>query len=281
MAWWGKAIGALMGLILTGGNPVGALFGILIGNLFDRGWRLTSQSNQWQHVSDSQHKTQAVFFKATFTILGHVAKADGRVSEDEIRAARLIMDRMRLTPEQTRQAIDYFTLGKQSNFDLTGALNDLVYYCRRQRSLLRLFIDIQFQAAIAEGFVSPAKQRILTYLCKRLGFAPLFRYYQSYSDYQEEAPHYQQHHQQSESQSHYRRPGPVKSSLDKAYEFLELSPSSQPKEIKRAYRKLMSQNHPDKLIAQGLPEEMIRLATDKTQKIQNAYETIRAARGFT
>lgn len=282
MLWWGKVIGALVGYLLTGGNPVGALFGILVGNLFDRGLRLSEQTQRWTQGATHQHQAQAAFFKATFLILGHVAKADGRVSEDEIRAAQMIMGRMRLTPDQTRQAIDFFRRGKQPQFDLTQALSELLLYCRNQRSLLRLFVDIQFQAAVAEGYVSPAKQQILTTLCQRLGFAPLFRFYQSYNTgYQEEPRAYQEQARQRQQQGQsYQRPYSMKSKLDKAYEFLELQPSATIKEIKRNYRKMISQHHPDKLIAQGLPEEMIRLATDKTQKIQSAYETIREARGF-
>jgi DnaJ like chaperone protein len=50
--------------------------------------------------------------------------------------------------------------------------------------------------------------------------------------------------------------------------------------VKHAYRKLMSQYHPDKLIAEGVPEDMVRMATERTQEIQNAWELVRKARGL-
>jgi DnaJ like chaperone protein len=49
---------------------------------------------------------------------------------------------------------------------------------------------------------------------------------------------------------------------------------------KKAYRRLMSENHPDKLIAKGVPDEMIKIATERSQEISNAYEVIRNARGM-
>jgi DnaJ like chaperone protein len=52
------------------------------------------------------------------------------------------------------------------------------------------------------------------------------------------------------------------------------------KELKRAYRRLLAQHHPDKLVAKGLPDEMIKLANDKTQEIISAYELIKKHRGM-
>jgi DnaJ like chaperone protein len=64
-------------------------------------------------------------------------------------------------------------------------------------------------------------------------------------------------------------------SLQRAYEILGLSAQSTEEEIKRAYRNLMSRYHPDKLVSKGLPEEMIKFATEKTQEIKAAYDFIK------
>lgn len=273
MTYWGKIIGAMLGFLLTWGNPLGAILGLLVGNLFDRGLRVSAQSQHWRAQTDSQHRIQQAFFRATFLVMGHVAKSDGHVTKDEIREAEAVMQRMQLTRMQRQEAIVFFRTGKQFTFSLQQTLAELLRQVK-QRSLLRMFIDIQFQAAMAEGYISPPKQQILNKICQTLGFAAVYSQY--YHHYREEEPRYREY-------SRHHEPPPRHDSLtelQRSYALLEISEDADKKTIKRAYRKLMSQNHPDKLIAQGLPEEMIKLATDKTQKIQSAYEAIRQSRGF-
>lgn len=266
MQFWGKLIGAFFGYLLAG--PVGALLGLFAGAVFDRGFRSTWQF-PYAHLNPNQlHDTQKAFFKATFTIMGHIAKADGRVSEDEIRIARSIMQRMRLTDSQKQQAIRYFTSGKQKNFSLETALSELMSACHQQRMLLRMFIEIQYQAANVDGLPATGKKAtILDTICQRFGFANIF------------GTGFKQQYQQQSRNNYQQARRPVNSLRD-AYATLNISNSATNSEVKRAYRKQMSQHHPDKLIAQGLPEEMIKLATDKTQKIQAAYEQIRESRGL-
>jgi len=174
-----------------------------------------------------------------------------------------------LSDSKKQQAIRYFTAGKQENFQLEPILAELLQVCRQQRLLLRMFIEIQFQAARANRDVAPSQQRILEQICKRLGITPLFSQYQSYSQ------------QRGSQYSNYHRRAPSKrNSLQQAYSLLEIPQSASQEEIKKAYRILISQHHPDKLIAKGLPEEMIKIATDKTQRIRAAYEEIKKAREF-
>jgi len=265
MIWWGKIIGAVFGFLLTG-SIFGAFLGMLVGNLFDRGLR--TKQHGWRWNTQQQHQTQQIFFKTTFSVMGHVAKADGHISENEIRVARSIMQRMRLTDPQRREAINYFNVGKQPHFNLEQALNELLQNCHQQRILLKMFVEIQYQAAMANSGVGSAKQRILETIYQHLGFSPTFQQDRSY---------YQHTYSGSGSQGR-RQPG--KPSLKDAYAVLEIAETANNADIKRAYRKQMSQNHPDKLIAQGLPEAMIKIATDKTQKIQGAYEQIKKARGL-
>lgn len=268
MAWWGKIIGAVFGFMLTWGNPLGALIGLLVGNLFDRGFQLNVESQAWHSQTHSQHQIQRAFFKASFLVMGHVAKSDGRISEGEIRVARAIMRKMQLNHQQRQEAIAFFTTGKQPYFKLLETLTDFMRICGAQKNLLRMFIDIQYQAAMADGWPGLEKQQVLGVICQQLGFAPIFTHY-----------HQQQHQYQQESQRHYQKPTKTLS-LDQAFALLEIEKTASKFEIKRAYRKQMSMNHPDKLIAQGLPEEMVKLATDKTQKIQAAYEKIKKHRRF-
>lgn len=264
MNWSGKLIGAVLGFILAG--PFGMVLGLVIGQYFDSAAGFPG--------SRQQSLTQRAFFRVTFLVMGHVAKADGRVSESEIRAARSIMHSMQLSSNMKQEAIALFTEGKSASFILDNAMRELQHYCGNQPNLLRMFLEIQFRAAAAEGDINITKRRILEKLCQRLRFnAEDFFFFRS----QQQHSHYQQHQQQRQ---HYRQPPPQKSSLDQAYAMLGIAASVPDAEVKKAYRKQMSRNHPDKLVAKGLPEEMIKIATEKTQEIKAAYEQICKARGI-
>jgi DnaJ like chaperone protein len=254
--WFGRIVGFFIGWALAG--PAGALFGVLLGNLIDR------KHLRRHYYSQAEHKyIQETYFRATFQVMGHVAKSDGRVTENEIRAARTVMDRMRLTKAQRQRAISYFRAGKAASFNLDRTLDELLRSCQRQKILLQMFAEIQFNAAKADGLDSAKKRQVLEIICQRLGYRPRF-HHQNQNYYQQQNTH------QSRQQS--------STPLD--YQLLEIPVSASNSDIKRAYRRQMSRNHPDKLIAQGLPEEMIKIATNKTQKISAAYERIRQARGF-
>lgn len=254
-------LGGLIGYLI--GGPFGAIFGILIAQYLD------SHQGLWTFVSANRphSQTQDIFFRATFTIMGYIAKADGRVSENEIRAATRIMQNMMLTPQLRQQAIHYFQQGKKADFNLDDILTELTAACYHQPNLLHLFLEIQLQAAFADGVLSLKKQRILEHIGYRLGInsSHFFHYQQNHG--------YRQQHQRATQQ-------PFIDPLEKSYSILGVSRSINDADLKKAYRKLMSQNHPDKLVSKGLPEEMIKLATEKTQEIKGAYETICKARGI-
>lgn len=256
--WFGKIIGMILGLILFG--PIGLIIGYVIGQQLDRYLQSTWQQGHWA--------AQNVFFNVTFKVMGYLAKADGRVSEREIQIARTIMQRMGLNEQQRLQAIELFNQGRDGNINLIQELSQLKQACHSQQVLLRMFLEIQFQAAMADGYLSLAKQQILQQLCMELGIAPM-----NFADFGYQRQHYS--HQRSQQQTF-----STKSNLDKAYSLLNIAKTASNAEVKKAYRKLMSQNHPDKLVSKGLPDSMIKLATEKTQQIQAAYDQICAARGM-
>lgn len=267
--WWGKLLGAFFGYQIAG--PIGALFGIMVGNLFDRGLSEHFSQPHWFYHQEKRQEVQKIFFEITFTVMGHIAKADGRVSEQEIAMARLLMDEMRLSHEQKNLAKHYFKEGKQSTFDLDRTLILLKSTCRDNPELLKLFMDIQYRAAMTDGPSAP-KIKALNQVFTRLGFAPLHRQNRFYDDFTD---HYYQSPGQQRQQYH-----TPENNLAHAYALLEITPQASKHEVKRAYRRLISRNHPDKLIAKGLPEEMIKLANDKTQKITKAYDAICTSKGW-
>jgi DnaJ like chaperone protein len=261
MGWWGAIIGALLGWAV--GRSWGALLGAILG------YSLAANRARVGWGQMHPGRAQAAFFNATFSVMGCIAKADGRVSEDEIRAARAIMAQMNLSEEQTRAAIGLFNQGKRPDFQLDAVLIQFRNECGGYPALLRMFLQIQLAAAFADGVLHPAEQAIFTRICTILGIPPIeLRRY-------EESIHAQQSFGGDRGA---QQPQPDR--LAAAYQTLGVQADSSNEEIKRAYRRLMKENHPDRLVARGLPEGMLKLAQEKTQQINVAYEMIKAARGI-
>lgn len=262
MSWWGKLLGGGFGFAI--GGPLGALIGAALGQTFDSG--LQALSNDEVAPGD-QHRVQAAFFTATFATMGHLAKVDGQVTRDEIAMARSVMDQMQLSDEQRRVAIDLFTQGKASDYDLSGVIAQFRQECRRRTSLMRLFMEIQLQAAYADGQFHPNEASLLKSICTQLQFPDfVFRQMEALVRASARA---QQSEQRSAAQA------ATAMSRAQALELLGVDSQAEPAQIKRAYRKLMSQHHPDKLVARGLPPEMIKVATERTQRIREAYDVVK------
>lgn len=240
------------------GGPIGALLGAALGRNFDRGIRVTDR--QAAYGIGQQERVQAAFFTATFSVMGHLAKADGRVTADEIASVETIMSRMQLDARQRRAAIELFNEGKKTAFPLHDVLAQFRRECHGRRNLIQVFLKLQIAIAMADGRLHATEKRIIFVIGRELGFdhaaiEHLFSFTGST--------------QQAERRGY---------SLQEAYETLGVDRNADDAQVKRAYRRLMSQHHPDKLIAKGLPDEMVKIATGKTQQIKAAYEKIMDSR---
>lgn len=258
MAWWGKLAGGAFGFML--GGPLGAVLGATLGHQFDKG--LGSLEGDFLKVG-SQERVQTAFFTATFSVMGHLVKADGRVSESEIAVASNIMAQMQLNEGQRKAAIELFNTGKASSFPLDEAVEQLRFECRHRTTLLQMFLEIQVQAALADGHLHVQERRMLGRISGQLGFPP---------DFIEQILRF------IRGTAHEGGAGRVPEhgfSLQDAYDILGVKHSVGDADLKKAYRRLMNQHHPDKLVAKGLPDEMMKIATEKTQQIQKAYDLIR------
>ena len=270
MGWWGKLAGGAFGFIL--GGPLGAILGAVLGHNLDKG--LDGLTRDEEMLPGDRERVQTAFFTATFSIMGHLAKADGRVSEKEISLAESIMQQMELTPDVRRTAMRLFQQGKAADFPLDEVLEQFRTECHRRTTLIQMFIEIQLQAAYADGQMAPAEERLLLHICAQLGI-PGFVFRRLERMVQAE---YHAADQQARGRRAAREP--VGLSLDDAYAILNIDSSASDGEVKKAYRRLTSQHHPDKLVAKGLPEEMMKLAAQKTHEIRQAYEQIKQARGL-
>jgi DnaJ like chaperone protein len=270
MSWWGKVIGGTFGFML--GGPLGAALGAALGHNFDKGLQgmheipHRGRADQARWNQDARVETvQSAFFTATFAMMGHLAKADGLVSREEIAVAEAVMQQMRLQPSQKKLAMSLFAEGKENTFPVEDALQQLRKECHRSAHLLQMFMEILIATALADGALDAAERRVLEHSARTLGFTD--------GEYQQILRRLQasQHMHQGGKQS-------ASSRLADAYKLLGVTREASDHELKTSYRRLMNQHHPDKLVAKGLPREMMDMASKKTMEIKEAYELIRKHR---
>lgn len=244
-------IGALLGFAI--GGPIGLMVGAALGYWLGR--RLRSR------LMKRLMGIQSQFLESTFAVMGCLCKADGRVSEDELEASRQLWDRLRLNEAQRAQARADFNRGKRSDFDLDAELARIRQIATHQPALRQVFLQVQLAAVAADGKLHPAEQEMLMRVVQGLGCS------------QDEIA-------RIEAMLRGGPPGGGEQglSLEGAYRVLGVEPDASDAEIKKAYRRLMSENHPDKLAAKGLPDSMREVAKERTSEIGSAYERIRKAR---
>ena len=274
MSWLGKVVGGTFGFLM--GGPIGAILGAAFGHQIDQNGldlRLTTDD----FGSEDSETIQLAFFTATFSLMGYIAKSDGRVSEQEIAFARSIMDKMVLPTSLRHKAMDLFAEGKQPLFDVEAIIADFHRHCQNRDILSRTLMEILTAAALVDGSMSPTKENILLHICQLIGFSK-FEFYglrarlnteKRFSNFgfRDEAG-YQRRYQRANS------PLANEASIGGAYEILGVPFGASESEVKQAYRRLISQHHPDKLAAKGASDRQIKSANDKTQKIQRAYDAI-------
>ena len=287
---WGKLLGGTFGLII--GGPIGAVLGAILGHSFDKGMleQLTHDKPEEQLAPGDAERIKMAFFTATFSVMGYIAKSDGHVHPSEIALAETVMRNMKLDSELRSVAIKLFNEGKQPGFDAEALVLQFRQECQRRTNLYRMFLEIQIQAAWADGIMLPEEEQALLGIAAVLGFTDhTYRQLEMLVRFSMGMMGGASGEQTSaggangtNSGAGQRRvsPGVERMSARDAHKALGVEPGDDKATVKRAYRRLMSQHHPDKLVARGLPEEMIELATDKTQHIQKAYEKIKESRGW-
>ena len=264
---WGKILGALFGLALL--KIPGLILGIILGHWFDKAFRQQFEQNGgFSGLFRDGEDEQSLFRYTTFATMGHIAKATGVVTPAHIQQASAYMAQLGLSAQQQKEAQAAFRDGKAVNFPLRQQLQHFYQIYRRRKDVLQLFVEIQLTTACINGQMTPAQYNLLQQVAGYLNFSQLqldilLQTYQAQSRFSSRNTQAQHSH----------------TTLQDAYQLLGVEQSVSDAVLKKAYRKLMSQHHPDKLMAQGVPADMLEVAKTRTQEIQAAYELIKQKRG--
>lgn len=267
--YWGKMAGVMAGLAT--GRWWLALLGLILGHQFDRGFAARSSASGKTSGHDARDGTEQVpetFVRGLFLTMGFVAKSDGRVSEEEIRAARVLMHRLSLEPSEIREAIDWFEEGKQPSFPLHNILRQVRRDTAHRPELKLMFVRLLLEVALSKKSLHRRERAALWTVCSELDVSRV---------------ELAQLEAILRAQKGFRRSaagGEDADRLDSAYATLGVNRFSSNDEIKKAYRRLMNKNHPDKLAVAGSNSALASAAAKRTREIRGAYEMLKARRSI-
>ena len=222
------------------GGPLGAAVGLVAGHyLFDRAPGLQDSGDPG-----------IAFTIAMIGLAAKMAKADGVVTEEEIAAFERIF---RVPPEELATVHRFFDLARQDTAGFEAYAQQIARMYAAQPAVLEDILDGLFEIAAADGVLHPDEERFLERVSDIFGFSP----------------------------GEFRRIRASHFAPDAAdpYVVLGVGYEADNEEIKRTYYRLVRENHPDSLIARGVPEEFVRIANDKLAAINGAYEKIQKERG--
>lgn len=238
------------------------------------------------------------FFQTVFSLLGHVAKCDGHINAQEIRRTRVFMEKMELTPECKVEAQELFNVGASREFDVKETLQKFQDTASKSPNIVEILLVYLISMATTDGPLSKPEMEVVQKVATELGFTSIIfdhmlkmvaaqdsfnqwnagnkqRTGQKQNKSQERYSSTEQRSNDKKDQQHDSAEKTADQYLTAAFKVLDISVGASEAEIKKAYRKLVGQFHPDKLIDQGLPPELLRAATDRFRGIRTAYEYIK------
>ena len=250
-----KLIGVIAGFGLFG--FIGAIIGFLFGAFIDRARALgVGGINPLTNVL-----RQTVFLETLFTLMGKLVKADGHISQAEIDHVEQFIEKLGMRSEHRAQAIAWFKQGADPAFVIEPSCKRFMAICGQTRDLKQMLLVYLVVIAVADGHFHAAEEALLSRIAAQLGYDQAA--FRQLIDMVLNQAHFG---------SHQANPATV---LEDAYKALGVGKDSSDQDIKRAYRKLMSQYHPDKLMGQGVPEDRVAVATEQAKEIQLAYDVIK------
>lgn len=266
---FGRILGTLIGYAVAGWPT--AIIGFLVGLYFDRGFKKAQLG-----VDPAKRAAiEQAFFRAVFPLMGRLSKIDGHISAQEISSTEDLIKRMGLSEVARQEAIRLFKEGADENFDVVGAIESFIAVCGAYANLRQVFLVYLITIAYADENLHAEEESLLRFIADKLGysgfaFSHLLGMVKAQNHF-----HRNQNQQGNYSNSNYTD---RKSELAFAYQALGVAESASDAEIKKAYRKLMSEFHPDKLTGRGMPDELIKEATERSQEIQAAYDLVKKSR---
>lgn len=267
-------MGIIIGSLL--GYKFGGWFGMLLGAWIGHS---IEQSISGNNSADSKKQTQESFFNALFLSMGKLAKVDGKVSPSEIERTEGIMQHMKLNHEMRQKAIHLFNQGKDSSYNIENALLQFGRLARRSLSLKQIFLEMLIDVAEADGMISRGEQEMIERTCHLIGYPVQLLHAMMKMRGFKSAGGYQQGQQHGSANQNSRRPVNRNAPFN-PYQVLGVEQSDSKSTIRKAYKRLMSQHHPDKLVSKGLPPEMMEVAEEKAKQIQLSWEKVKDLKGW-
>jgi len=262
--YWGKIIGTLAGLVTL--KPWFVLLGLLAGHQFDRGFAARYRDFEFQGKPAGRLPEEYV--RPLFQAMGHLAKSDGRVSEAEIRAARTVMHRIGLGPARVRNAMHWFEEGKRPDYPLLQTMRHTRRIAARNPELRLLFVRLLLEVVLAKDRLNQQERALIWIVCTefeigRVDLAQLEAMIRAQKGFR--------HSPAGDADA---------ARVKNAYQVLGVEQSASNAEIKKAYRRLMSRNHPDKIAGSNPGKEVVAEAERRTREVRSAYEMLKARRSI-
>jgi len=262
--YWGKIIGTLAGLATL--KPWFALLGLFLGHQVDR--FLVAQFQSFDRHSSPAGRLPEDYLRPLFQTMGHLAKIDGRVSEQEIRAARAIMHRLGLGPAQVRNAIGWFDDGKQVAFPLIQTVRQLRRAAARRAELRLMFVRLLLEVVLAKERMHQKERAVIWTVCTELDIGRV------------ELAQLEAMIRAQKGFRHSPAGDADAQRVKQAYRTLGVEESATNDEVKKAYRRAMNKSHPDKIASSNPDDAVVAEAQKRTREVRGAYEMLKARRSI-
>ena len=262
--YWGKIIGTLAGALTL--KPWFVLLGLILGHQFDRGF--AARFRDFEFKGKAAGRLPEEFVRPLFQAMGHLAKSDGRVSEAEIRATRAVMHRLGLGPARVRNAMHWFDEGKRPEYQLQATMRHTRKIAARNPELRLLFVRLLLEVILAKDRLSQQERALIWTICTEFDIGRV---------------DLAQLEAMIRAQKGFRRSPEGDADADrvrKAYAILGVDQTATNADVKKAYRRLMSRNHPDKIAGSNPEKAVVAEAERRTREVRKAYEMLKARRSI-